>query len=196
METHWQGDRRILSPVKKQAPARHPDLIWYLSQSVDSSYLFVPVNPHLWLFLPVCLSHFIFIMVCIYIYIYRERERERKRWVYCHHFRLFISHMHFISLSTVQQTKASWSLSVRKAARWRNSFFQKFINGMLYWLVITPAEQYEDFIVFGCLRIVQKIQKELDDSNIDSEGKAAWNPHTNHYDYKRTRISWWDPGYD
>ena len=48
-------------------------------------------------------------------------------------------------LSTVQQTRASWTTSVRKTAPWHNSLIQKFEKSMLYFLVFTPEDPLQKF---------------------------------------------------
>ena len=53
----------------------------------------------------------------------------------------------FLLLSTVQQVRVSWALSVRKAAPWRYSFFQKFGKGTLYCWHSYRKLQYKDFSV-------------------------------------------------
>ena len=50
----------------------------------------------------------------------------------------------------MQQRRVSWTLSVRKAASWYNSLFQKFGNSMLYFLAFTteaPIQRFQNVCV-------------------------------------------------
>ena len=73
--------------------------------------------------------------IYIYIYIHSQDAMGKLSPLYIINFTHAL-HL-FQVLSTVQQTKVSWPLSVRKVAQWWNSHLQIFGNGMLYYLGFT-----------------------------------------------------------
>ena len=86
----------------------------------------------------------------------------------------------FLVLSAVQQTKVSWS--VRKAALWRSSLFQKFGNGMLYCLE-APIRKFQN-VSMPIWRHFRRF--ELNESSGDYEGTASWKLRSDRSDKKRT----------
>ena len=112
--------------------------------------------------------------------------------VNCCHFELLTCTLSRV-LSTVQQTSVNCVLSVRKAALSHKLLLQKFGNGTLYCMACMLEAPLLKFQCFGAkLRTVQRIQKELDESNGNNEGMAFQKPHYDCSD-KNSYICWSDP---
>ena len=95
------------------------------------------------------------------------------QWINCYHIINF-RHKLYLSqvLSAVQQTTVSWTLSVRKVVPRCNSLLQKCQKGMLYCLAFMPAAPISRFHNVGYHpRTMQKIQKNLDESNGNYEAQ-------------------------
>ena len=117
-----------------------------------------------------------------FIYTHTHREKERGvLLVKCHLFKWLISHIRFHGfrfLSSVQKKKkirVSWTLAVKKAAKWRNSLLQKFGKSSLYCIAFTieaPIQRLQN--IWGVnLRTIQRIRKVLEEANDHYEGTTA-----------------------
>ena len=64
-----------------------------------------------------------------------------------HHFKLLVLRLYFFFqvLSTEQQTRVSWTLSVRKVVPWCNLFLWKLENSRLYYLVSMTEDPIQRF---------------------------------------------------
>ena len=105
--------------------------------------------------------------IYIYIYIYIHTHTHTKCSILHYYFHRGSL---FQVLSTVQQTRISWVLSVRKAALWHNSLLQIFGNAKLYFWACMPEAPIERF--HSVWETMQRIWKES--TNDYCHGVCHW----------------------